>query len=129
MDKLVMIIDDSSTIRTIIATCLRREGFEVVSFPDGIEAMRWLAQPDARIPDVITLDIGLPKLDGYEVARRLKAHPRFHQTVLLMISRRGGVIDRLKSRLAGANAYIVKPFKTREVIAVVEAHVGVPTPG
>jgi DNA-binding response OmpR family regulator len=129
MNKLIMVIDDSSTIRTIITTCLRREGFAVVSFPDGIEAMRWLAQPNAPVPDVIMLDIGLPKWDGYEVARRLKAHPRFHRTVLLMISRRNGIIDRLKSRLAGAKEHISKPFKAHDVIAVVKSSVGEPAPG
>jgi DNA-binding response OmpR family regulator len=101
----------------------------VVSFPDGIEAMRWLAQPDAPVPDVIMLDIGLPKLDGYEVARRLKAKPQFSQTVILMISRRNGIIDRLKSRLAGAKEHISKPFKTHDVIAVVKSSVGVSASG
>lgn len=128
MNKLVMVIDDSTTVRKIIATALGREGFAVVSFPDGIEAMRWLARPDARIPDIITLDIGLPRMDGYEVARKLKAKPQFSQTVIIMISRRDGVIDRLKGRLAGAKEYMTKPFKTREVIAVVEAYAGVPAP-
>src|SRR5579884_2803084 len=128
MNKLIMVIDDSQTVRKIIATALGREGFAVVSFPDGVEALRWLAQPNARIPDVVTLDVGLPKLDGYEVARRLKAKPQFHQTVIVMISRRDGVIDRLKGRLAGAREYMTKPFKTHDVIAVVEAYTGVPAP-
>jgi DNA-binding response OmpR family regulator len=128
MNKLIMVIDDSSTVRKIIETALGREGFKVVSFPDGIEAMRWLAQPDAPVPDVITLDIGLPKLDGYEVARRLKAQPQFSQTVILMISRRDGIIDRLKSRLAGAKEHISKPFKAHDLIAAVQASVGVPAP-
>jgi CheY-like chemotaxis protein len=75
MSKLVMVIDDSTTVRNIISISLRHEGFGVVSFPDGIEAMRWLARPNARIPDLVLLDIGLPKMDGYEVARRLKTNP------------------------------------------------------
>jgi twitching motility two-component system response regulator PilG len=126
MNKLIMVIDDSTTVRKIIATCLGREGFAVVSFPDGVEAMRWLSQPNARIPDLVTLDIGLPKMDGFEVARRLKAKPQFNQTVIIMISRRDGVIDRLKGRLAGAKVSIAKPFKTHDVIAVVESYIGVP---
>lgn len=126
MNKLIMVIDDSSTIRKILVTCLRREGFTVVSFPDGIEAMRWLVRPHALVSDLVILDIGLPKMDGYEVARRLKANPQFHQTVILMISRRGGVIDRLKGRLAGAKEYMTKPFKAHDIMAVVQAHVGVP---
>jgi len=59
MNKLVMIIDDSATVRKIVETCLGREGFVVKSFPDGIEAMKWLASYEARIPDLVLLDIGL----------------------------------------------------------------------
>jgi twitching motility two-component system response regulator PilG len=127
MNKLVMVIDDSNTVRKIIETCLGREGFDVRGFPDGVEAMRWLTEPDARIPDLVILDIGLPKMDGYEVARRLKSKPQFSNTVIIMLSRRDGMIDRLKGRLAGARDYITKPFKTQDIIAVTEAHLGTPT--
>ena len=128
MNKLIMVIDDSQTVRKIIATCLGREGFAVVSFPDGVEAMRWLSQPNARIPDLVILDIGLPKLDGYEVARRLKAKPQFSHTVIVMLSRHDGVIDRLKGRLAGAKDFMSKPFKTQDIISVIESYVGIPAP-
>ncbi|TMC23634.1 MAG: response regulator [Chloroflexi bacterium] len=128
MSKLVMVIDDSNTVRKIIETCLRREGFEVKSFSDGVDAIRWLSGPDARVPDLIMLDIGLPKMDGYELARRLKIKPQFQDTVIIMISRRDGVIDRLKGRLAGAKDYITKPFQTQEVVALTEHYLGTPTP-
>ena len=88
-----------------------------------------LTEPDAPVPDLILLDIELPRMDGYEVARRLKSKPRFHSTVIVMLSRRDGVIDRLKGRLAGARDYITKPFKTQEIIAVAQAYLGVSTPG
>ena len=127
MNKLVMVIDDSNTVRKIVETCLTREGFEVVSFPDGVEAMRWLTEADARIPHLVILDIGLPKMDGYEVARRLKLKPQFSNTVIVMLSRRDGMIYRLKGRLAGARYYITKPVKTQDIIAVIEAHLGTPT--
>ncbi len=126
MSKLVMVIDDSATVRKIVETCLSREGFDVESFQDGVEAMRWLSTPQARIPDLVILDIGLPKMDGYEVARRLKTKPQFSNTVIVMLSRRDGVIDKLKGRLAGAKDYLTKPFKTQEVISVIESHLGVP---
>ncbi|WP_126596078.1 response regulator [Dictyobacter aurantiacus] len=128
MSKLVMVIDDSATVRKIVETCLRREGFDVKSFPDGVEAMRWLTEPDARIPDLVILDIGLPKMDGYEVARRLKTKPQFSSTVIVMLSRRDGMIDKLKGRLAGAKDYLTKPFKTQDLIAVIESHLGTPAP-
>jgi twitching motility two-component system response regulator PilG len=128
MNKLIMVIDDSETVRKIIITCLGREGFSIVGFPDGVEAICWLSQPNARIPELVILDIGLPKLDGYEVARRLKSKPQFKNTIIVLLSRRNGVIDRLKGRLAGAKEYISKPFKTQDIISVVESYLGVPAP-
>ena len=124
--KLVMVIDDSPTVRKIVETCLRREGFTVAAFADGVEAMQSLTSPRARVPDLVVLDIGLPKMDGYEVARCLKTKPQFRNTVIIMLSRREGLIDRLKGRLAGAKEYITKPFKTQEFIEVVESYLGVP---
>lgn len=126
MNKLVMVIDDSATVRKIIETCLGREGFIVRSFPDGVEAMKWLTGPENRVPDLVLLDIGLPKMDGYEVARRLKTKPQFSKTLIIMLTRRDGVFDRLKGRLAGAKDYITKPFKTQDIISVIESHLGVP---
>ena len=124
-----MVIDDSPTVRKIIETCLRREEFDVRGFTDGVEAMRWITNdPEARVPDLVLLDIGLPKMDGYEVARRLKAKPAFNNTIVIMLSKRDGVIDRLKGRLAGAKDYITKPFKTQELIAVIQEQLNVPSP-
>ncbi len=127
MSKFIMVIDDSPTVRKIIETCLRREEFDVRSFTDGVEAMRWITNDvEARVPDLVLLDIGLPKMDGYEVARRLKAKPMFNNTIIVMLSRRDGVIDRLKGRLAGAKDYITKPFKTQELVAIIQEQLNVP---
>ncbi len=122
MSKLVMVIDDSATVRKIIETCLGREGFEVKTFNDGVDAVRWLTEPQSPIPDLVLLDIELPKMDGYEVARRLKTKQCFHDTVIVMLSRRDGVIDRLKGRLVGARDYVSKPFKTQDIIAITQAY-------
>ena len=127
MSKLVMVIDDSTTVRKIVETCLSREGFDVKGFADGVEAMSWFMTPQARIPDLVILDIGLPKMDGYDVARRLKAKPQFSHTIIVMLTSRDGVIDRLKGRLAGAKDYMIKPFRTQELISVLHSHLGVPT--
>jgi twitching motility two-component system response regulator PilG len=127
MSKLVMVIDDSLIVRKIIETSLRREGFESVSYPDGIEALRALAEGRQKIPDLVILDVGLPKMDGYEIARRMKTKPHLANTVIIMLSGRDGVIDRLKGRLAGAKDYITKPFKTQEVISTISSYLGVPT--
>jgi DNA-binding response OmpR family regulator len=128
MSKLVMIVDDSLTVRKIIETSLKREGFDYVSYEDGFEALRALTEQRLqRIPDLVILDIGLPRMDGYEFARRLKTKPQFNNTVIVMLTSRDGVIDRLKGRLAGAKDYITKPFRTQELISVLHTHLGVPT--
>lgn len=85
-------------------------------------------EPTSRVPDLVFLDIGLPKMDGYEVACRLKIKPQFSNTVIVMLSRRDGMIDRLKGRLAGAKDYITKPFKTQDIISVTELYLGIPAP-
>jgi twitching motility two-component system response regulator PilG len=124
MSKLVMIIDDSLTVRKIIETSLKREGIPSVSYPDGVEALRALKEQRCPIPDLVILDIGLPKMDGYEVARFFKTKEQFSKTVIVMLSKRDGVIDRLKGRLAGAKDYITKPFRTQEVITLVRSYLG-----
>ena len=124
MSKLVMIVDDSLTVRKIIETSLKREGFRSVSYADGFEAMSALTNPASRIPDLVILDIGLPQMDGYEIARRLKTKQQYNNTVIVMLTGRDGVLDRLKGRLAGAKDYITKPFRTQEVMSVVHSHLG-----
>jgi twitching motility two-component system response regulator PilG len=120
----VMVIDDSATVRIIIETCLRREGFVVRSFHDGIDALHWLSRPDAALPALIFLDVCLPRMDGYDVARQLKAQPTLKATVIVMLSRRDGLLDRLKGRLAGAREYLTKPFNTYDLLQMVETHLG-----
>ncbi len=126
MNKFIMVIDDSPTVRKIIETCLRRESFDVLGFTDGVEAMRWITNdPSSRVPDLVLLDINLPKIDGYEVARRFKAKAIFNNTIIIMLSRRDSVIDRLKGRLAGAKDYITKPFKTQEIVTIVQEQLNI----
>lgn len=122
MSQLVMIIDDSATVRKIIEVSLKREGFAYAGYPDGIEALRAITEKRQPVPDLVLLDIGLPKMDGYNIARYLKAKPQFRETVIVMLSERHGVIDRLKGRLAGAQDYMTKPFRTEEVLSVVRSH-------
>ena len=124
MSAFVMVIDDSPTIGKILEVCLRRAGYDVKSFLDGVEALCWLNTAEAHIPDLVFIDLGLPKLDGYEVIRLLKARPALKHAILVILSRRDGVLDRLKGRLVGAHAYLTKPFKTQEILAVVQAHLG-----
>jgi twitching motility two-component system response regulator PilG len=125
-NNLVMVIDDSITVRKIVEICLCREGFEVLSFADGVEALLWLTSPQGRLPGLILLDITMPGMDGYEVARYLKARPHVGEPAIVMLTRRDGIVDRLKSRLVGAVDHLSKPFQTQQLLKVVTAHLGAP---
>ena len=129
MSKLVMVIDDSPTVRKIVEVSLRREGLEVVSFPDGIEALRAVTNHQIeRVPDLVVLDIDMPKMNGYEIARYLRSKPQWNRTVIVILSRHDGVIDRLKARLAGTQAYLTKPFTTKMIVDVVNNNLGLSAP-
>jgi twitching motility two-component system response regulator PilG len=128
MSKLVMVIDDSPTVRKILEVSLRREGLEVVSYADGIEALQAVTNRQiARLPDLVILDIDLPKMNGYEIARYLRTKPQWSRTVIVILSRHDGVIDRLKARLAGTQAYLTKPFTTKTIVNVVNSSLGLPS--
>jgi len=102
----------------------------VQCFQDRAEALRWLTTPEAVVPALVLVDLNLPKMDGYEIIRLLKANPAFAQTIFVILSQRDGILDRLKGRLAGAHAYLTKPFKIDQRVAVTLASLGdmVPSP-
>ena len=126
MSKLVMVIDDSPTVRKILEVSLRREGLEVVSYADGIEALRAVTNRQIdRLPDLVILDIDLPKMNGYEIARYLRTKPQWSRTIIVILSRHDSVIDRLKARLAGTQAYLTKPFTTQTIVNVVTSSLGI----
>jgi twitching motility two-component system response regulator PilG len=124
MSQLVMVIDDSPTIRTILDICLQRVGYEVRSFGDGVAALRWLAAPYAALPALVLIDLGLPRLDGYAVIKLLKARSGFERIVIVLLSQRDGILDRIKGRLAGAHAYVTKPFRTQTILTLLQTHLG-----
>ncbi len=126
---LILVIDDSLTIRKLLDICLKRAGYQVQCCQDGVEALRWLSLPEAVIPALMLVDLNLPKMDGYEIIRLLKAHPAFAQTIFVILSQRDGILDRLKGRLAGAQAYLTKPFKTDQLVAVIRTSLGETVPG
>lgn len=111
MSQFVMVVNGSTTVHKIREVCLHRAGYEVRCFPDGVEAVRWLTEPQARIPDLVCVDLGLPKIDGYKLIRRLKTNPVFGRTVFVIVSRHDSVIVKLKGRPVGAHASLTKPLK------------------
>jgi len=116
----IFVIDDSPTIRKVIEIALSCEGYEVTTFHDGIEAIKWLVTPGVRPPDLMLVDIGLPKMDGYELIRRVRAHPRFVNTKYIILSGGNEVADKLKGGQIEAYAYIItKPFMIQDLLAAV----------
>ena len=117
MRKTVLIIDDSPTIRVIVEQQLQQLGLRTRSFADGIEALHWLSTSQ-DIPDVLWLDVHLPKLDGYEIVRRLKLHPRYSATTIVFMSSSDIARDRLKGM--GTTYYLHKPFTIAELLSVTQ---------
>ena len=125
----VMVIDDSYTVRRVIEASFSRVGVPIISYPDGITALHALLHHETPTPDLILLDIGLPKMNGYEVAQLLRQHPEFENTKIIMMTGRDGVVDRMRSKLVGARDFIGKPFKTGDLVARVCKHLGIAIPG
>jgi twitching motility two-component system response regulator PilG len=118
---IIMVIDDSLTVRKILEASLQRVGLGVSTFPDGLQAMQALTQQTTPIPQLVLMDVGLPKLDGYHVARAFKQRPGLEHTPIIMLSGHTGRLDKMRGRLAGAQGYVTKPFQPAEVIAVIQA--------
>jgi CheY-like chemotaxis protein len=119
----VMVVDDSPTIRKILGLTLERAGYTVVAEPDGESAIERLIQV---VPDLILLDIAMPKLDGYDVCKRIKQDPRTAGVPVVMLSGKGAFFDKVKGHMAGATEYLTKPFETPTVLAVVKTHCPAP---
>jgi len=115
----VMVIDDSKTIRRTAETLLKKEGFEVIIATDGFEALSMIADHQ---PDLILLDIMMPRLDGYQTCALIKHHRVFRHTPVIMLSSKDGLFDRARGRVVGSDNYITKPFTREELLTVIEQH-------
>ncbi len=108
----VAIVDDEANIRETVAFALRREGYDVALYPDGAEAWSAFAE---KVPDVVILDILMPRMDGLELCRRIRG---LNETVpIIFLTSRDDEVDRVLGLELGADDYLGKPFSTRELIA------------
>ena len=112
----VMVIDDSKTIRRTAETLLSKEGFTVLTAVDGFEALGKIADYQ---PDLIFLDIMMPRLDGYQTCALIKHHRVFRKTPVVMLSSRDGLFDRARGRVVGSDHYITKPFTKEDLLTVI----------
>jgi twitching motility two-component system response regulator PilG len=117
----VMVIDDSRTIRRTAETLLQKEGYQVISATDGFEALSMIAD---NKPDLIFLDVMMPRLDGYQTCALLKHHQVFRHTPVVMLSSKDGLFDRARGRVVGSDDYITKPFTRDELLTVIEQYCG-----
>jgi twitching motility two-component system response regulator PilG len=116
----VLVIDDSKTIRRTAETLLQREGYEVVTAIDGFEALSKLAEVN---PDIVFVDIMMPRLDGYQTCALIKNSQQFQSIPVIMLSSKDGLFDRAKGRVVGSNEYLTKPFSKDELLTAIRNHV------
>jgi len=116
----VLVIDDSNTIRRSAELYLRQAGCEVILAEDGFDA---LVKITDHQPQVIFVDIMMPRLDGYQTCALIKRHPKFASTPVIMLSSKDGLFDRARGRLAGSDLYITKPFTRDGLLKAVFDHV------
>ncbi len=121
MSVKVMVIDDSNTIRKTTQALLTKAGYEVLTAADGFEAMSLIT--DHR-PDIIFVDIMMPRLDGYQTCSLIKSNRHFKQTPVVMLSSKDGLFDRARGRVAGSEQHINKPFTQDELIQAITKYVG-----
>lgn len=116
----VLIIDDSKTIRRTAETLLKKFGCDVVTATDGFEALSKIA--DQR-PQIIFVDIMMPRLDGYQTCSLIKRNQDFKKTPVIMLSSKDGLFDKARGRIVGSEEYLTKPFTKEELIGAIRRHV------
>ncbi|NKI35660.1 response regulator [Wenzhouxiangella sp. XN79A] len=112
----VMVIDDSRTIRKSAETMLSREGCEVITADDGFEALSLIHKHQ---PDLIFVDIMMPRLDGYQTCAIIKNNDQFRDTPVIMLTSKDGLFDKARGRIVGSDHYLTKPFTKDELLSAV----------
>ncbi len=121
MPRTVLVVEDEPNIVESLSFLMKKAGFVVRVARDGDAAMRTI---EREIPDLVLLDIMMPRRDGYEVCRAIRANPDWKDVRIIMLSAKGREIDRRKGLELGADDYITKPFSTREIVARVHEILG-----
>ena len=116
----VMVIDDSKTIRRTAEMLLKKEGCAVVTATAGFEALAKIADEK---PDIIFVDIMMPRLDGYQTCALIKNNRVFRKTPVIMLSSKDGLFDRARGRIVGSDQYLTKPFTRDELLGAIRQHV------
>jgi twitching motility two-component system response regulator PilG len=116
---LILAVDDSSTVRKLVSISMERNGYRVLTAADGMQA---LAKLNEEVPDLVLLDITMPRMDGYQVCKVIKQNPYTKHIPVVMLSGKDGFFDKVKGRLAGATDYLTKPFPEDKLAVAVQKH-------
>ena len=116
----VMVVDDSKTIRRTAETLHKKVGCDVQTATDGFEALAKIADYQ---PQIIFVDVMMPRLDGYQTCALIKHNRAFKSTPVIMLSSKDGLFDKAKGRIVGAEQYVTKPFGREELLDAIRNHV------
>lgn len=117
--KTILVVDDSPTVRKLISGKLEKSGHIVICSPDGVDALEMI---EDGMPDLVLLDIAMPRMDGYEVCKQIRAKPEGQDLPIVMISGKDGFFDKVRGRMAGATGYITKPFGPETLMKALETY-------
>ena len=115
----VLIVDDSATIRRSAETMLANEGCNVVTAENGFEALSKITR---HRPDLVFVDIMMPRLDGYQTTAIIKNNAEFRDTPVIMLTSKDGLFDKARGRVVGSDLYLTKPFTREELLSAVKQH-------
>lgn len=113
----VMVIDDSKTIRRTAETLLKNEGCEVMTANDGFEALAMIAEFH---PNIVFVDIMMPRLDGYQTCALIKQNETFRKTPVIMLSSKDSIFDKARGRIVGSEEYLTKPFTREDLLGSIK---------
>ncbi len=116
----VVVIDDSKTIRRTAETLLKKAGCQVITATDGFESLSKVMEAK---PDIIFVDIMMPRLDGYQTCALIKNNPSFKKIPIVMLSSKDGLFERARGRIVGAEYYMTKPFTREELLNTIKTYV------
>lgn len=117
--KTILVVDDSPTVRKLISGKLEKSGHNVVCASDGVEALERLSE---IMPDLVLLDITMPRMDGYEVCKQIRSNPEAHNLPVVMISGKDGFFDKVRGKMAGTSGYVTKPFGPETLMKALETY-------
>lgn len=117
--KTILVVDDSATVRKLISSKLEKSGHQVICAVDGVEAM---ATIETMVPDLVLLDIAMPRMDGYQVCKLIRANEAAKDVPVVMISGKDGFFDKVRGRMAGTTGYITKPFGPETLMKALETY-------